>query len=201
MLERPADEHKEWERLDQTSAVNAPITASDLCDITRGLQEAAAATNNLIAQQYIKLFDQFFDYDVEALGTPMKAKMVEVAMDDQHKMQIPLIALVSPRGLALERMQVDLSVRIQNTETTDASENLQRERFYVTVGSQGKRNGDAARDPDEVQIRMQFQACEPPEALNRLIEEYTSLITPQRVSTPAQPTIDSNEFIAAATVR
>ncbi|MCE6984189.1 DUF2589 domain-containing protein, partial [Pseudomonas frederiksbergensis] len=85
-------------------------------DITRGLQEAAAATNNLIAQQYIKLFDQFFDYDAAALCTPMKAKMVEVAMDDQHTMQIPLIALVSPRGLALERMQVDLSVRIQNTE-------------------------------------------------------------------------------------
>ncbi|ROL64518.1 DUF2589 domain-containing protein [Pseudomonas vranovensis] len=188
-------------RLEPRSPNNAPIIASDLCDITRGLQEAAAATNNLIAQQYIKLFDQFFDYDAEALGAPMKAKMVEVAMDDQHTMQIPLIALVSPRGLALERMQVDLSVRIQNTETTAASENLQRERFYVTVGGQGKRNGDAARDPDEVQIRMQFQACEPPEALNRLIEEYTSLITPQRVSTPAQPTVDSNEFIEAATVR
>lgn len=84
--------------MDDLSSKNAPITASDLCDITRGLQEAAAATNNLIAQQYIKLFDQFFDYDAQALGSPMKAKMVEVAMDDQHKMHVPLIALVSPRG-------------------------------------------------------------------------------------------------------
>jgi len=186
--------------LDDLSSKNAPITASDLCDITRGLQEAAAATNNLIAQQYIKLFDQFFDYDAQTLGSPMKAKMVEVAMDDQHKMHVPLIALVSPRGLALERMQVDLSVRIQNTETTKASENLQRERFYVTVGGQNKRNGDG-RDPDEVQIRMQFQACEPPEALNRLIEEYTNLISPQRLPDPPKPADDSNEFIEAATVR
>ncbi|MFK0089981.1 DUF2589 domain-containing protein [Pseudomonas sp. NPDC090755] len=175
------------------------MTASDLCDITRGLQEAAAATNNLIAQQYIKLFDQFFDYDVNALGTPMKAKMVEVAMDGQHTMQVPLIALVSPRGLALERMQVDLSVRIQNTDTIQATECPQHERFYVTVGGHTKRNGDA-RDPDEVQIRMQFQACEPPEALNRLIEEYTNLISPQRMNPPA-PTDDSNEFIEAATPR
>jgi len=186
--------------LDDLSSKNAPITASDLCDITRGLQEAAAATNNLIAQQYIKLFDQFFDYDVHALGTPMKAKMVEVAMDEQHKMQVPLIALVSPRGLALERMQVDLSVRIQNTETTQFSECPRHERFYVTVGGQAKRNGDA-RDPDEVQIRMQFQACEPPEALNRLIEEYTNLISPQRMVNPPAPTDDSNEFIEAATIR
>lgn len=186
--------------MDDLSSKNAPITASDLCDITRGLQEAAAATNNLIAQQYIKLFDQFFDYDAQALGTPMKAKMVEVAMDDQHMMQVPLIALVSPRGLALERMQVDLSVRIQNTETTEVNADLKRERFYVTVGGQNKRNGDA-RDPDEVQIRMQFQACEPPEALNRLIEEYTNLISPHRLPDPRQPTDDSNEFIEAATVR
>ncbi|MNF74524.1 hypothetical protein D3C84_565610 [compost metagenome] len=97
-------------------------------------------------------------------------------------------------------MQVDLSVRIQNTETTKASENLQRERFYVTVGGQNKRNGDG-RDPDEVQIRMQFQACEPPEALNRLIEEYTNLISPQRLPDPPKPADDSNEFIEAATVR
>ncbi len=186
--------------MDDLSSKNAPITASDLCDITRGLQEAAAATNNLIAQQYIKLFDQFFDYDAEALGAPMRAKMVEVAMDEQHKIQVPLIALVSPRGLALERMQVDLSVRIQNTETAEASENLKRERFYVTVGGQNKRNGDA-RDPDEVQIRMQFQACDPPEALNRLIEEYTNLISPQRLPDPPKHTDDSNEFIEAATVR
>jgi hypothetical protein len=181
-----------------------PLATCDLADITRGLQDAAAAANNLIAQQYIKLFDQFFDYDAEALGAPMKAKMVDVAMDDRHTLSIPLITLVSPRGLALERMQVDLSVKIQNTELADAShvlENsaLKHERFMVTVGAQNKRQGDH-RDPDEVQIRMQFQACEPPEALNRLIEEYTQLITPCRQPDPAPPSAD-NEFIAAATVR
>ncbi|UVJ42331.1 DUF2589 domain-containing protein [Pseudomonas sp. LS1212] len=182
-----------------------PMTASDLCDITRGLQEAAAATNNLIAQQYIKLFDQFFDYDADDLGTPMKAKMVEVALDEQHGMKIPLIALVAPRGLALERMQVDLSVRIQATELATASHALengvvQSERFFVTVGAD-KRQGQQ-RDPNEVQISMQFQACEPPEAINRLIEEYTHLISPFRPKAYTRPDPDQpNEFIEAATVR
>ncbi len=190
----------ECEIVDNRPSNNVPIIASDLCDITRGLQEAAAATNTLIAQQYIKLFDQFFDYDAEALGAPMKAKMVEVAMDDQHRMQIPLIALVSPRGLALERMQVDLSVKILNTDNAEAAQGLNHERFFVTLGGQSKRSGEG-RDPDEVQIRMQFQACEPPEALNRLIEEYTHLIAPRRAPEPAQGTAESNEFIEAATVR
>ncbi len=181
------------------------MTSSDLCDITRGLQEAAAATNNLIAQQYIKLFDQFFDYDPEALGTPMKAKMVEVAMDEQHTLRVPLIALVSPRGLALERMQVDLSVRVQGTDTVTAACKQAGDanpcaRFQVTVGAHGRR-GDT-RDPDEVQIRMQFQACEPPEALARVIEEYTNLISPQRhTESPLPCAPGHNEFIEAATVR
>lgn len=178
----------------------APMTALDLRDITRGLQEAAAATNSLIAQQYINLFDQFFDYDIDALGAPMKAKMVEVAMDDHHVMRVPLFALVSPKGLALERMQVDLSVRVDGTDTLGAlradAKDASTARFKVTIGAQG-RQGEA-RDPDEVQIRMQFQASEPPEALNRLIEEYTKLIVPAR-KMPTSP--GSNEFIEAATVR
>ncbi|WP_166571965.1 DUF2589 domain-containing protein [Pseudomonas sp. R5(2019)] len=180
------------------------MTASDLRDITRGLQEAAAATNNLIAQQYIKLFDQFFDYDADDLGTPMKAKMVEVALDDHHHMRIPLVALVAPRGLALEQMQVDLSVRIQATELAKASHDLengdlQSERFFVTVGADKRQSEE--RDPDEVQISMQFKACEPPEAVSRLIEEYTNLISPIRVTLPPAPDDDLNEFIEAATVR
>ena len=47
---------------------------------------------------------------------------------------------------------------------------------------------------------MQFQASEPPEALNRLIEEYTSLIVPVRAANPPSSP-DTNEFIEAATVR
>ena len=181
-----------------------PMTSSDLSDITRGLQEAAAATHTLIAQQYIKLFDQFFDYNPDALGTPMTAKMVEVAMDERHTLRVPLIALVSPRGLALERMQVDLSVRVNGIDTPASLKHASEAaapgaRFQVTVGANGRKG--ESREPDEVQIRMQFQACEPPEAINRLIEEYTNLIVPQRMPTPPTADDELDEFIAAATVR
>ncbi|MFJ4441125.1 DUF2589 domain-containing protein [Pseudomonas sp. NPDC089422] len=180
----------------------APITAIDLRDITRGLQEAAAATNSLIAQQYINLFDQFFDCDTRALGSPMKAKMVEVAMDDRHVLRVPLFALVAPKGLTLERMQVDLSVRVNSTEglrtLREECEQASAASFKVTIGAQGRQS--EARDPDEVQIRMQFHASEPPEALNRLIEEYTKLITPLHKPNAPVPS-ETNEFIEAATVR
>ena len=183
----------------------APMTANDLSDITRGLQEAAAATNSLIGQQYINLFEQFFECDDEALGQPMKAKMVEVAMDAEHVLRVPLIALVNPRGLALERMQVDLSVRVNGIDRQTLDEQVRDcppgARFQVTMGASA-RHGEQ-RDPDEVQIRMQFQASEPPEAINRLIEEYTNLMLPQRLTTPpaAQEPTTTNEYIEAATVR
>lgn len=172
-----------------------PISASDLRYITRGLQQAAAATHNLIAQQYIELFDQFFDHDYEKLGAPMKAKMVEVALDEQHKLSVPLIALVAPRGLALERMQVDLSVTMHGSEVEQAGHELensdvQSQRFMVTFSKDKRQNQQ--RDPDEVQISMEFKACEPPEAILRLIEEYTNLISPVReIPEPAPDTPDT----------
>jgi len=176
------------------SSKKEPMSASDLSHITRGLHQAAAATHNLVAQQYIKLFDQFFDYDPDDLGTPMKAKMVEVGLDEHHSMNIPLIALVAPRGLGLESMKVDLSVKMHGTELEKAShalENgeLQSERFFVTFGSE-KRQGQE-RDPDEITISMEFKACEPPEAVHRLIEEYTNLISPIRMATPTPAVIES----------
>ncbi|MEL6078733.1 hypothetical protein, partial [Stenotrophomonas maltophilia] len=62
---------------------------------------------------------------------------------------------------------------------------LQSEKFFVTFGS-GKREGQE-RDPDEVQICMEFRDCEPPEAIQRLIEEFTNLISPQRINEGPAP--------------
>lgn len=157
-----------------------PMVPSDLRDITRGLHEAASSANNLIAQQYIKLFDQFFDYDPDDLGTPMKAKMVEVALDERHCMQVPLITLVSPRGLAMDSMTVDLSVKVAASQAEALSHPLENgehgcARFFVTVGGNPEQE---KRGTDEVRINMTFKACEPPEAVHRLIEEYTRLIAP-----------------------
>ena len=164
-----------------------PMAACDRSSITRGLQQAAAATQHLVAQQYIKLFDQFFDYDIDDLGTPMKAKMVDVALDEQHTLRVPLVTLVAPRGLALEAMKVDLSVRMHATEQQKASHALENgeldcAQFFVTFG--GDKNDHHPRKTDEMHISMEFRACDPPESIHRMIEEYTQLISPVRNDAP-----------------
>ncbi|WP_268944826.1 hypothetical protein [Pseudomonas sp. KNUC1026] len=78
-------------------------------------------------------------------------------------------------------MQVDLSVKIKGTELDDArcameTGELNSERFFVTFSS----HSDAVdkRRADEVRISLTFKACDPPEGVQRIIEEYTRTIAP-----------------------
>ena len=167
------------------------MTSSALTSITRGLHHAAATTNTMVAQQYVKLLEQFFDRDEENPDTPYKAKMVEVQLDDNHAMLVPLISLVAPRGIALDCMRVEMSVKIDGTEAKNATSDLDnatetREGFHVSITNRKRLNANK-RDPDEVEITMEFRAGHPPEGMMRVIDEYTNLIAPAKVTDEAEP--------------
>lgn len=154
-----------------------------LDEITRGMQHAAAAANQLLAQQYTSVLDQFFDQDEDGLLSPRE---VEVALDAKHTMPVPLVALATPRGLALERMVVHLTVRADFAEALSAgglAGEDQRGRFYVTLAppsAKSRTDGDAPlRDSQNIDIEMQFAALDPPEAIMRVIDEYTHRLLPR----------------------
>lgn len=147
------------------------------------MQHAAAAANQLLAQQYTTVLDQFFDQDEDGLLSPRE---VEVALDARHTMPVPLVALATPRGLALERMVVHLTVRADFAEALSAggfAGGDQRGRFYVTLAPPSAKNstdGSAAlRDSQHIDIEMQFVALNPPEAIMRVIDEYTHRLLPR----------------------
>jgi hypothetical protein len=151
----------------------------NLTDITRGMHHAAASTAAMLAQQYLRVIDQFFDVEEDGV---MTAKMVKVIVDAQHYMMVPLISLVSPKGLALERMEVEMSVKIDEAElkmATDDCDNSKATRasFKVTMSPRSNVQG-ASRSSELTDIKMIFTAGEPPEGVNRIIEEYTSMIRP-----------------------
>ena len=154
-----------------------------LDDITRGMQYAAAAANQLLSLQYTTVLDQFFDQDENGLLTP---RAVEVALDAEHTMPVPLVALATPRGLALDRMVVHLTVRADFTETLPAgglAGGDQRGRFFVTLAPPSARPNaqgeQAQRDSQHIDIEMQFAALDPPEAIMRVIDEYTHRLVPR----------------------
>ncbi|WP_232441241.1 DUF2589 domain-containing protein [Burkholderia ubonensis] len=154
-----------------------------LDEIARGMQHAAAAANQLLAHQYTAVLDQFFDRRDDGLLAPRE---VQVALDAEHTMPVPLVALATPRGLALERMVVHLTVRGDFTEAHPAGAfagDDQRGRFYVTLAPHSA-NKDAQgnagrRDSEHIDIEMQFAALAPPEAIMRVIDEYTHRLVPR----------------------
>ncbi|WP_232446565.1 DUF2589 domain-containing protein [Burkholderia ubonensis] len=154
-----------------------------LDEIARGMQHAAAAANQLLAHQYTAVLDQFFDRRDDGLLAPRE---VQVALDAEHTMPVPLVALATPHGLALERMVVHLTVRGDFTEAHPAGAfagDDQRGRFYVTLAPRSA-NKDAQgnagrRDSEHIDIEMQFAALAPPEAIMRVIDEYTHRLVPR----------------------
>ncbi|MBN3081892.1 DUF2589 domain-containing protein [Pectobacterium polaris] len=151
--------------------------AMTLADIARGMQHAATAANQFIAHQYQQTLDPFFERDADGVLTP---KMVAIQLDPRHHVELPLVALSTPRGLMLEKMKVQMTVRtdaVSQDEMTSSLDAHNITNFHVSMSPSGKNK--KGRNSQHVDIEMQFTALAPPESIMRLIDEYTNLILPR----------------------
>ncbi len=181
------DSQPEQDNEDNNAMENQKLTA-----ITRGLQNAAAETNSMVAEQYIRILSQYFDHDPD--GT-LRAKMVKVQLDENHVAMVPLVSMAAPSGLALDRMRVELSIRLEgadiegeknllsrlknnlkrDTETSETSGD--RANFSVSLSPRSERKSEG-RPSDHVHIDLEFKSIETPESVLRVIETYTNMIQP-----------------------
>lgn len=169
---------------------NETMEHQHLISITRGLQNAAAETNSLVAQQYIRVLSEFFERMPDG---SLKAKMVRVELDENYYSMVPLVSLAAPSGLALERMRVQLSIKLesaqeertqllsllraQNDETSDGGE--RRAQFTVSLSPRGS-GGDRRRPSDHVHVDLEFRTLQTPESIQRVIDTYTNMMQPIR---------------------
>ncbi|MDX6916171.1 DUF2589 domain-containing protein [Pectobacterium carotovorum] len=162
------------------STLNDQVTSSrtvTLADIAQGMQHAATAANQFIAHQYQKTLDPFFERDSDGTLIP---KTVAIQLDSQHHVALPLVALSTPRGLMLEKMKVQMTVRadaVSKDEIAPSLDDYNISNFHVSISPSGKNT--KGRNSQHVDIEMQFTALEPPESIMRLIDEYTNLVLPQ----------------------
>jgi len=158
---------------------NSNKKGQQLTDITRGMYYAASTTMSLVGQQYILFLDQFFDKQEDG---SLEAKLAKVALDDSHEIDVPLVALVTPKGLSLDEMTVEVSVRVDQTSLTAATTGdnapITRSRFGVTMSPLQRKDGDKRRS-DTVDVKMVFKATDPPEGMMRLIDEFSNRIQPR----------------------
>ena len=152
------------------------------------MQHAASSANQMLAQQYTALLDQFFDADES--GT-LVAREVELALDSQHRLALPLVSFAMPRGLALDEMTVNMTVRSDIAEILPAQGQGAGGvgRFYVSLAPHSSR--DSGRDSEHIDIEMKFTALQPPEAVMRLIDEYTNRLLPRPVKPASDATPDA----------
>jgi hypothetical protein len=153
-----------------------------LTDITRGLYHAAASTYSMAANQYISLLSQYFDETLEGTYVP---KSVVVQLPDETTVNLPLISMVSPKGLMLDKVDFSFAVTADPSSLAEATTdldglNLTRSSFKVEMAvhnSDASQEGARKRD-GVVDISMKFTAVEPPEGLMRLLDKFASIVTP-----------------------
>lgn len=166
------------------------MSRESLAALTRGIHHAASSTYSMLAQQYIQMIAQFFEQKEDADGNlKLFAKMAYVKINENTETAIPLISLVAPKGLALERMKVNLSVRIEEMKSKRATIDedridIDRLSFKVSVSPRSKKG--ERRSSDVTDIEMVFTAGDPPEGVMRLIDAYTNLLDPRDLSDKAK---------------
>jgi len=157
------------------------MSRQKLTDLTRGIHHAASTTQAMLAEQFIRMFDQFFDSEEDGSLT---AKMVRIQHpgDQNQFLMVPLISLVAPKGIVMNKMEVEMSVRIEEAYqkyATDYSDNSEATRCSFKV-SFAPKSGLLGRSSDLTTIKMTFEAGDPPEGVMRVIEEFTNGIHPQK---------------------
>lgn len=145
-----------------------------ISEVIKGLQHAADSTRDTTIHNHIALFDRFFD--VEESGT-LKAKMVQIAIDSEHDMFVPLISLIPPNALYLDRMNVKLSVSARGATSTEVVQSLE-------VESTSRTHFDIALSPKNtsgkelIDIELTFKSSEMPEAMMKVMDQYVNQIIP-----------------------
>lgn len=149
-----------------------------LTDITRGLHHAATTTSALLANHYMEMLHQYFDLTEDGA---YKAKMMEMTLPDEKTILVPLISLITPKGLALERMKVAFSVKVGEAITKSATHEMDnsaatRSSFKVELSPKSKTSDK--RDSSIMDIEMEFGTTDPPEGVMRMLDKFSSLVAP-----------------------
>lgn len=147
--------------------------AMGLDALVQGLQHAAFSANQYMTHQYIAVLSQLFQQTADGSYRPDYA---ELQLDDDHRLNVPLVTLAPPRNLAMEKMKMRLTVRGDATDSVSTLTGQgERGQFHVTMAPQSH---EGQTDSQNIDIEIDFIAQEPPEAVLRLLDEFIHRMTP-----------------------
>ncbi|MFL9626576.1 DUF2589 domain-containing protein [Aeromonas jandaei] len=155
---------------------NKPISPQHLDGIVRGLNYVANCASDMSLSHYQNLIAQYFDYNQEKnIFTP---KIVKLMLDKEHEINMPLIAVTDAKGLYLDELEVDFSVRVTGIDSTNLSEGLQHNCPQLLVDIAPRQREQSGRDKDIIDFKVKFKASDAPECVMKIIDRYNSQISP-----------------------
>ncbi|WCP70252.1 DUF2589 domain-containing protein (plasmid) [Vibrio tubiashii] len=169
---------------------NKPVSPQYLDGIVRGLNYVANCASDMSLSHYQNLIEQYFDYDETAsIFTP---KVVRLQLDPEHEITMPLIAVTDAKGLYLDELEVDFSVRVTGIDPRKMQDGLQQDCPQLVVDiAPRQRDASAGRDKDVIDFKVKFKSSEAPECVMKVIDKYNTQITPQQMS-PREGTAPSS---------
>lgn len=166
---------------------NKQISPQHLHGIVRGLSYAANRASDMSLSHYKNLIHQYFDYDKsEDAFTP---KVMKLKLDNDHEITMPLIAVTDAKGLFLDELEIDFSVRVTGVDTELQHELLQGElqegcpQLVVDIAPK-QREGGKGRDKDVIDFKVKFKSNDAPECVMKVIDKYNAQISPNKKLDP-----------------
>ena len=158
---------------------NKPISPQHLDGIVRGLNYVANCASEMSLSHYQNLIKQYFDYDQkDDVYTP---KVVKLMLDKEHEINMPLIAVTDAKGLYLDELEVDFSVRVTGVDSTKLEEGVQQNCPQLLVDISPRQREQSGRNKDIIDFKVKFKASDAPECVMKVIDRYNSQITPTLV--------------------
>lgn len=155
------------------------LSKQQFATLVHGLHDTAAASMDIVGEQYVHLFDQYFDSMPDGARKP---KIVRLQLDDEHYLTVPLVSLVPTRGISLERMRVTFSTRLDEQLLQEASQadqtELDLDAFSVQLVPHSQGQEQKSAKTDVFDVIMEFRAQEAPDSVRQLIREHADTIAP-----------------------
>jgi len=171
------------------------LTPEYLDGLIRGLNYVANCASDMALSHYQNMISQYF---VQLEDGSFKAKEIDIRLDDQHVITMPWVAISDGKGLYLDEMDVDFSVKVTGISPVEEQQALANAvervagelngapnlpRFMVTIGQSTA--SDQQRPKDIIDFKVKFKSQDSPEAVMRVIDKFNSTIHPIRVDDTA----------------
>jgi hypothetical protein len=151
-----------------------------LGEVVRGIQHVVNSATELVSQHFTEQLERYFTEDGQAITKRI------ILPDNKSAMDVPLVALVPPSGLRLDKAKISLAVRVERVKVKKRQlEGSQtphdRASFRVNIANPDEK---APKGAGLINFEMEFSAGDPPEASMRIVEAFCNGIVPKKIDDP-----------------